>query len=249
GAEKFLNIKSQYGGLSPNAAVVVATVRALKHHGGAKDFNETDPEAVKKGLPNLDKHMENMKLYNLSPVVAINKFPTDTEEELQIIKDHVESYGVESAVVEGFTKGGEGAIELAEKVVKTAEACTTCFEPLYDFDWDIEKKVDTIAQKVYGADHVEYSLKAKKDIQSINELGFGKLPVCIAKTQNSLSDDKKLLGRPTGFTVKIREVELNAGAGFVVPIAGNIMRMPGLPKVPSSENIDVDEDGNITGLF
>lgn len=249
GAEKFLNIKSQYGGLSPNAAVVVATVRALKHHGGAKDFNQPDPESVKKGLSNLDKHMENMKLYNLSPVVAINRFHTDTEEELQIVKDHIDSYGVESAIVEGFARGGDGAIELAEKVVKTAEACTTCFEPLYDFDWSIEKKVDTIAAKVYGADHVEYSLKAKKDIQAINDLGFGKLPVCIAKTQNSLSDDKKLLGRPEGFTVKIREVELNAGAGFVVPIAGNIMRMPGLPKLPSSEKIDVDENGNITGLF
>ncbi len=249
GAEKFLNIKSQYGGLSPNAAVVVATVRALRHHGGAKDFHEPDAEAVKKGLANLDKHMENMKLYNLSPVVAINRFPNDSDEELKIVKEHIKNYGVESAIAEVFTKGGEGAIELAEMVVKTAEECVTCFEPLYDFDWSIEKKVDTIATKVYGADHVEYSLKAKKDIQAINELGFGKLPVCIAKTQNSLSDDKKLLGRPEGFTVKIREVELNAGAGFVVPIAGNIMRMPGLPKIPSSERIDVDADGNITGLF
>lgn len=249
GAEKFLNIKSQYGGLSPNAAVVVATVRALRHHGGAEDFNEPNPEAVKKGLANLDKHMENMNLYNLSPVVAINRFPTDTDEELQIVKDHIADYGVDSSVVEGFTKGGEGATELAEKVVKTAENCTTCFEPLYDFDTDIEKKVDTIAKKVYGADHVEYSIKAKKDIQSINDLGFGQLPVCIAKTQNSLSDDKNLLGRPEGFTVKIREIELNTGAGFVVPIAGNIMRMPGLPKTPSSESIDVNEDGNITGLF
>lgn len=249
GAEKFLNIKAQYGGLSPNAAVVVATVRALKHHGGAKDFNQPNPEAVKKGLANLDKHMENMQLFNLSPVVAINRFPSDTEEELQIVKEHIDHYGVESSIVEGFTQGSEGAVDLAEKVVKTADACTTCFEPLYDFDWSIEDKIDTIARKVYGADHVEYTLPAKKDIQSINELGFGKLPVCIAKTQNSLSDDKKLLGRPTGFTIKIREVELNAGAGFVVPIAGSIMRMPGLPKIPSSEKIDVDENGNITGLF
>ncbi|MGM0646984.1 MAG: formate--tetrahydrofolate ligase, partial [Bacteroidota bacterium] len=187
--------------------------------------------------------------FNLSPVVAINRFPSDTEEELQIVKEHIDHYGVESSIVEGFTQGSEGAVDLAEKVVKTADACTTCFEPLYDFDWSIEDKIDTIARKVYGADHVEYTLPAKKDIQSINELGFGKLPVCIAKTQNSLSDDKKLLGRPTGFTIKIREVELNAGAGFVVPIAGSIMRMPGLPKIPSSEKIDVDENGNITGLF
>lgn len=249
GAEKFLNIKSQYGGLSPNAAVVVATVRALKLHGGAEDYNQSNPEAVKKGLANLDKHMENMTLYNLLPVVAINRFPTDTDEELQIIKDHIENQGGKSAIVEGFTKGGEGAVELAEKIAETTNECDTCFNPLYKFDWSIEKKVDTIAQKVYGASHVEYSLKAKKDIKAINNIGFGNLPVCIAKTQNSLSDDKNLLGRPEGFTIKIREIGLNAGAGFVVPIAGNIMRMPGLPKSPSAENIDLDENGNITGLF
>ncbi|MFO8055389.1 MAG: formate--tetrahydrofolate ligase [Bacteroidales bacterium] len=249
GAEKFLNIKAQYGGLMPNAVVVVATVRALKYHGGAKDMNKPNLRALKNGLPNLDKHMENMAFFNLAPVVAINRFHSDTEEELAIIKEHVEKKGVEASIVESFQKGSKGALELAEKVKNTAAACTTCFKPFYDFDWSIEKKVHTIAKKVYGAGGVEYSRKAKKDIEAINKLGFGNLPVCIAKTQNSLSDDKNLLGRPEGFTIHISDVELNAGAGFVVPVSGKIMRMPGLPKVPSAENIDVDENGNIKGLF
>ncbi len=249
GAEKFLNIKSQYGNLMPNAVVIVATVRALKHHGGAENLKEPNLKAMKKGLENLDKHIENIRFFNLPPVVAINCFETDTNKELQAVKDHVEKQNVPVAVSRSFENGGAGAEELAQVVAKTADTCTTCFKPFYQFNWKMEKKIKTIATNLYGADGVEYTRAAKKDMESIDKLGFGKLPVCIAKTQNSLSDQKGLLGRPSGFTLKIKRVELNSGAGFVIPIAGNILRMPGLPNVPSAENIDVDKDGNIVGLF
>ncbi len=251
GAEKFLNIKCQYGGLSPNASVIVATIRALKYHGGAKlsTLKEPDSEAVSKGLANLEKHIENIQHFNLKPVVAINKFYTDTDEEIAIVKKRCEELGVRVAVYEGWEKGGEGALELAKLVHEAAESCTTCFEPLYDFNWDVEKKLHAIATKLYGADHVEYTVKAKSQIKQFEQIGLDKLPVCVAKTQKSLSDDQYILGRPKDFTVKIREFEIAAGAGFLIPIAGTIMRMPGLPSLPSAENIDIDNDGNISGLF
>ncbi len=251
GAEKFLNIKCQYGGLSPNASVVVATIRALKYHGGVKlaNLKEPNPEAVTNGLENLEKHIENIRNFNLQPVVAINKFYTDTDEEIEIVRKRCEELGVRVAVYEGWEKGGEGAIELAQLVKEAAESCTTCFKPLYDFNWDIEKKLHTIATKMYGADHVEYTVKAKSQIAQFEKIGLDKLPVCVAKTQKSLSDDQYKLGRPKNFTVKIREFEIAAGAGFLIPIAGTIMRMPGLPSVPSAEKIDIDNEGNISGLF
>jgi formate--tetrahydrofolate ligase len=251
GAEKFFDIKSQYGNLTPNAAVLVATIRALKYHGGAslKELAVSNPEAVKKGLANLDKHIENLKYFNFKPVVALNKFNTDTDEEIAVISDHLKEMGIKYALNDAWAKGGEGALELAQIVVDTANACKTCFAPLYDFDWSIEKKVETIATKLYGAASVEYSLKARNDLKVIAELGLDKLPVCIAKTQKSLSDKPSLKNRPSGFIVNIREIEIAAGAGFVVPIAGEIMRMPGLPEIPSSEFIDIDKDGNISGLF
>ena len=251
GAEKFLNIKSQYGGLTPNASVIVATIRALKYHGGVKlpSLKEPNPEAVTKGLENLEKHIENIQHFNLKPVVAINKFYTDTDEEIAIVKKRCEDLGIRVAIYEGWEKGGEGALELAKLVKEAADSCTTCFEPLYDFNWSIEKKLHTIATKLYGADHVEYTVKAKSQMAQFERLGLDKLPVCVAKTQKSLSDDPYKIGRPKDFTVKIREFEVASGAGFLVPIAGTIMRMPGLPSQPSAENIDIDKDGNISGLF
>lgn len=251
GAEKFLDIKCQYGGLSPNAAVVVATIRALKYHGGVKlaDLGADNPDAVERGLPNLEKHIENIRHFNIKPVVAINKFITDSDAEIEVVRARCEELGVKVAICEAWEKGGEGAIELAKLVKEEADACHTCFKPIYNFDWSIEKKLDTIATKLYGADHVEYTVKAKSQIKQFEKLGLDKLPVCVAKTQKSLSDDQYKLGRPTGFTVKIREFEIAAGAGFIIPIAGTIMRMPGLPSQPSAENIDIDKDGNISGLF
>jgi formate--tetrahydrofolate ligase len=251
GAEKFFDIKSQYGNLNPNAAVLVATIRALKYHGGAtlKELNIENVEALKIGFANLDKHIENLKHFNFRPIVAINKFATDSEKEIAVLSEYLESIGVKFALNDSWSKGGEGALELAQIVTDTANACQTCFSPLYSFDDSIEKKIFTVATKLYGAKDVEYSLKARKNLQTIAELGLEKLPVCIAKTQKSLSDDPKLKNRPEGFIVNIREIEIAAGAGFVIPIAGDIMRMPGLPEVPSSENIDIDNEGNISGLF
>lgn len=251
GAEKFLNIKCQYGGLSPNASVIVATIRALKYHGGVKlsQLAEDNPAAVEKGLPNLEKHIENIQHFNLKPVVAINKFATDSPEEIEVVMNRCRELGIKVAINEAWEKGGQGAEELAHLVKEAAESCHTCFTPLYDFDWDIEKKLHTIARKLYGADHVEYTVKAQGQMRMFERIGLDKLPVCVAKTQKSLSDDQYKLGRPTGFTVKIREFEMAAGAGFIIPIAGTIMRMPGLPSHPSAEKIDIDKDGNITGLF
>lgn len=251
GAEKFLDIKSQYGNLFPSTAVIVATVRAIKYHGGVKvkELQEPNIAAVVEGLANLDKHIENIRYFNLNPVVAINRFSSDTDEEIATIKKHCEEQGVKVAVNDGWAKGGEGAIELANLVVSEVAKCKKCFQALYTFNSPIKDKIKTIAQKMYGATDVEYSLSARKTIEQIEELGLSNLPICIAKTQTSLSDNPALIGRPKGFIVKIREVELAAGAGFIVPIAGNIMRMPGLPNSPSSEFIDVDNEGNITGLF
>jgi len=200
-------------------------------------------------LENLDKHVENLRLFNFNPTVAINRFDSDSEEEINVIRQHCNETGVKVSLVESWAKGSEGAVELAQIVSEAADNCKYCFKPLYDFEWTIEKKIETVATLMYGAKNVEYSLQAKNDIAKINELGLSKLPVCIAKTQKSLSDDQNKKGRPRDFTVKIREIEIAAGAGFVIPIAGSIMRMPGLPEIPSAELIDIDKDGNISGLF
>lgn len=251
GAEKFFDIKAQYGNLSPRAAVLVATIRALKYHGGVsvKDLKIPNEEAVRLGLDNLDKHIENLRLFNLKPVVSINRFVSDTDEEINVVVDYCESIGVNVALNNAWEDGGKGAIDLAKKVVAEAEECSGCFEPLYDFNWDVEKKIETIAKKVYGASDVEYSRKARKNLETISKLGLENLPICIAKTQKSLSDNPLLRNRPKDFVVNIREIEIAVGAGFLIPIAGDIMRMPGLPKIPSSVNIDIDTDGNISGLY
>ncbi len=252
GAEKFLDIKCRYAGLCPSAAVLVATVRALKYHGGVglKELNKPDAEAVRRGLPNLEKHIENMKQFELSPVIALNKFTSDTEEEMAVIKERCKELGVPVAVADVWGQGGAGALELAGLVSKAVEAVKTCgFKPVYEWEWPVEKKIEAIAGKMYGAKHIDYTPKAKKDLEKIIGLGLDKLPVCIAKTQKSLSDNPDLIGRPKDFVVTVREIEIAAGAGFLIPITGEIMRMPGLPEHPSSENIDIDENGNITGLF
>ncbi len=251
GAEKFFNIKSQFGNLRTNAVVIVATIRALKYHGGGKlsALQNEDLITLKKGFENLDKHIENMKMYGFRPIVALNRFDSDTIDEIDLLSKHCESQNAVMSLNESWAKGGEGAIDLANKVLESIDYCTDCFKPLYDLSWAFEKKIDTICRRMYGADHVEYSLMAKQQIEKIEQLGLGDLAVCIAKTQKSLSDDQTKRGRPSGFTVKIREVELSSGAGFIVPIAGNIMRMPGLPNNPSAENIDIDNNGVITGLF
>lgn len=251
GAEKFFDIKSQFGGLKTNAVVIVATIRALKYHGGAKlsSLQNEDLGALEKGFENLDKHIENMKHFGFRPVIAINRFDTDTVAEIEILTKHCEEQNVVVALNESWAKGGEGAIDLANKIVEAVNNCTDCFRPLYDLSWSFEKKIETICTKMYGADHVEYTVQAKQQIEKIEKLGLGNLAVCIAKTQKSLSDDQYKKGRPRGFTVKIREVELSSGAGFIVPIAGTIMRMPGLPTKPAAEKIDIDENGVITGLF
>jgi formate--tetrahydrofolate ligase len=251
GAEKFFDIKAQYGNLNPNATVLVATIRALKYHGGAglKELEISNPEAVKLGLENLEKHIENLRHFNLNPIVAINKFTSDTQEEIKVIADYLEENNVKYALNNAWAEGGKGATELAKLVADTADKCNTCFKPLYDFNLSIEEKIKIIATKLYGAKDVEYSLKARKNLKTISELKLDKLPVCIAKTQKSLSDNPKLKNRPKDFIVNIREIEIASGAGFVIPIAGDIMRMPGLPEVPSSEYIDIDNEGNISGLF
>ncbi len=251
GAEKFFDIKSQYGDLNPNAAVLVATIRALKYHSGVelKNINDPNPDAVRKGLDNLDKHIENLQLFNLNPIVAINKFSADSNEEIKIVQEHCDKMDVKSAVNDSWAKGGDGATELAEIVVKEANQCSICFEPLYKFEWDVEKKIETIATKVYGAKGVEYSRKARKNLETIQNLNLDKLPICIAKTEKSLSDNPRMRNRPENFIINIREIEIAAGAGFLIPIAGDIMRMPGLPRIPSAENIDVSKSGKISAMF
>ena len=251
GAEKFFNIKSQFGNLHTHAVVIVATIRALKYHGGARlsNLQKEDLATLKKGFDNLDKHIENMKFYGFRPVVALNRFDSDTMVEIDLLMKHCESQNVAVALNESWSKGGEGAIDLAEKVMERVTNSPDCFRPLYELSWSFEKKISTICLMMYGADHVEYTVQAKEQLEKIERLGLGNLAVCIAKTQKSLSDDPAKKGRPRGFTVKIREVELSSGAGFIVPIAGTIMRMPGLPNNPSAENIDIDKNGIITGLF
>lgn len=251
GAEKFFDIKCQAANLNPSAVVLVATIRALKFHGGAKlkDLTKPNIKSLKKGLANMEKHIENMGHFNVCPVVSINKFPTDTDEELQIVKDFAESKNVQVAISDVWAKGGEGGKELAEAVIRTADLCVNKMTPLYSWNDSIEHKIEKIAKTIYGAEAIDYRPQAKNDLKRINKLGLDKLPVCIAKTQKSLSDDPKLLGRPKDFIVTVREIQISSGAGFLVPITGDIMRMPGLPDIPSAVNIDIDKDGNITGLF
>ena len=251
GAEKFFDIKCQYGKLSPCAVVLVATIRAIKYHGGAKlkELNETDIVALVKGLENLDKHVENMQAFGFSPIVAINKFITDADDEVALLKKHCEKLGVRVSIVEGWEKGGEGSTDLAEIIVEATKGNSSSFAPIYKHSMPMEEKIKIVAQKMYGADDVEYSLKARQDLETITKLGLDGLAVCIAKTQKSLSDRPSLRGRPRNFTINIREIEIASGAGFVVPIAGTIMRMPGLPSTPSAEVIDIDAEGNISGLF
>lgn len=251
GAEKFFNIKSRFGNLKTDAVVIVATIRALKYHGGLKlsELVKENLDALKSGFDNLDKHIENMRLYGFNPVVAINKFDSDTEAEIDLLMKHCTVQKVNVALNDSWSKGGKGAIDLANMIVEAVKNCPDCLKPLYDLDWSFEKKIETIAKKMYGADHVEYTVLAKQQLKKIEELNLNDLAVCIAKTQKSLSDNEHKKGCPTGFTFKIREVELSSGAGFIVPIAGTIMRMPGLPSKPSAERIDIDENGKISGLF
>ncbi|PKP38155.1 MAG: formate--tetrahydrofolate ligase [Bacteroidetes bacterium HGW-Bacteroidetes-14] len=251
GAEKFLDIKCRSAKLSPNAAVLVATVRALKYHGGKplKEIKDSDVAALAKGMGNLEKHVENIKQFSLAPVVAINKFATDSQEELDFIVDFCKKKGIPVSIVDVWGKGGAGAEELAHMVVNAAADCCPNFLPLYPLTDSVEKKIETIAKKIYGAEAVDYTAKAKANLAKIDKLGLNDLAICMAKTQKSLSDNPELLGRPKDFVVTVREIEIAAGAGFLVPITGEIMRMPGLPEEPSSMRIDIDNDGNITGLF
>ena len=250
GAEKFLNIKCVSGGLKPKVVVLVATIRALRHHGGAaKDqYNDASVERVAKGFVNLEKHIENMKKFGLNPVVAINSFFTDSSEEVALVQEKCAELGVKAVVSEGFAKGGEGAIDLATAVVAEIEKGENDFKQLYDWNAPVKEKIETIAKEIYGAEGVEYSKKALLGLRKIDNLGLNGLAVCMAKTQKSFSDDDKLLGRPTGFKVTVREFEFAAGAGFIIPILGNMMRMPGLPAVPASEGMSIDNDGKISGL-
>ncbi|BFK22461.1 formate--tetrahydrofolate ligase [Massilimicrobiota timonensis] len=251
GAEKFLDIKCRQAGLKPDAVVIVATVRALKMHGGVakKDLGEENLEALRKGIENLEKHIENIHKYHLPSVVAINAFPTDTEAELQLLKDICLQKGVDVAISEVWAKGADGGIELAEKLLDVLDTQTADFEPLYDLDLSIEEKIKVIAREIYGANDVTFTKKVVNKMKKYEAQGLGKLPICIAKTQYSLSDDPTLLGRPSGFVVKINDLIPNTGAGFLVAISGDIMRMPGLPKQPAAVNMDIDEDGKIVGLF
>lgn len=251
GAEKFFDLVCKYGGFCTNAVVLVATVRALKIHGGVKvrDLAAPNPKAVTDGLVNLAKHLENIDKFGMKSIVAINRFPTDTEEELQIVKNFVLESGFDASIVEYFNKGSEGGIELAEKVVEIVDNDICHYHGLYDWDSPVEDKIFTIASEIYGAQKVDYTKEAKADLKRINKYGFDKLPICIAKTQKSLSDNPDLIGRPKDFLVTVREILIASGAGFLIPITGEIMRMPGLPKKPSAGAIDVEHDGNISGLF
>ncbi len=251
GAEKFLDIKCRFAGLKPSCIVIVATIRALKYNGGVAkaDLGAENVEALKKGIVNLKTHIENMQKYGVPAVVAINRFGTDTDAEIAVIEEFCREMGVEVSLTEVFAKGGEGGMDLAKKVCKTIEEKPSNYHPLYDTALSIPEKLETIAKEIYRADGVTFTAQAKKNLAEIEALGKGDLPVCVAKTQYSLSDNPALLGAPRGFTLTVRELRLSAGAGFVVALTGDIMTMPGLPKVPAAYNIDVDSDGNISGLF
>ncbi len=251
GAEKFFDIKCRKAGLKPDAVVLVATVRALKYNGGAakEDLSKEDLDALKKGIANLEKHIENISKYDVPVVVTLNSFITDTDAENDFIRRFCEERGCEFALSEVWEKGGEGGIALAEKVVETLETKQSNFHPLYDDELSLEEKIETVSKEIYGADGVVFEPAAKKQLAKITSMGFGNLPVCMAKNQYSLSDDAKKLGRPKDFDIHVREVYVSAGAGFVVALTGAIMTMPGLPKVPAANGIDVSEEGAITGLF
>ena len=251
GAEKFFDIKCRKAGLKPDAVVLVATIRALKYNGGVPkaDLAKEDLESLKKGIVNLEKHIENLQKFGVPVVVTLNSFVTDTKEEIAFVENFCKERNCEFALSEVWEKGGEGGIELAKKVLDTLDHKEAHFKPLYDDEMSLMDKIKTIATEIYGADDVTYSKAALKELKHIEEMGMGNVPVCMAKTQYSLSDDASKLGRPTGFTVNVREVYVSAGAGFVVAITGSIMTMPGLPKVPAANNIDVTNDGVITGLF
>ncbi len=251
GAEKFFDIVCPYGGFCTNATVLVATIRALKLHGGKKlkEISIPDVEALKAGLPNLAKHLENTKKFGMKSIVAINKFATDSDEEINTVKEFVEEMGFDVSVVEFHGKGGDGGIDLAEKVSAMIESDSCHLNNLYDRKEAVQDKIFKIAHEIYGAEAVDYSPEAKKALRIIKKYGYDQLPICIAKTQKSLSDNPRLLGRPKDFLVTVRDIVISSGAGFLVPITGDIMRMPGLPKNPSAEKMDIDKDGNITGLF
>ena len=251
GAEKFFDIKCRYAGLKPDAAVIVATVRALKMHGGVPKTELKTPnvEAVKKGLVNLEKHIENVKKFGVPCVVAINIFAQDTAEELEAVREHCAKHGVNVALSDVFAKGGEGGIDLAKEVIALADSGESKFVPIYPLEMSLKGKIETIAKEIYGADGVNYTKEADKALKEFEELGYGNLPICMAKTQYSFSDDPALLGRPSGFKITIRNCRIAAGAGFIVVLTGDVMTMPGLPKVPAAEKIDVTDDGVISGLF
>ena len=252
GAEKFLDIKCRMADLKPDAVIIVATVRALKYNGGvAKDqLNEENLGALEAGIPNLLKHVENItKVYGLPAVVAINRFPLDTEAELKLVEEKCKELGVNVALSEVWAKGGEGGIEVAKEVMRLIDEEENNFKFCYEDDLSIKEKIEAIAKKIYGADGVDFTQAAEKEIQNLEKLGFSKLPICMAKTQYSLTDDQTKLGRPTGFRITVRQLTVSAGAGFIVALTGDIMKMPGLPKVPAAERIDVDENGVISGLF
>ncbi len=251
GAEKFLDIKCRFGGLKPNAIVIVATIRALKYNGGVKKdmLKEENLEALKKGIVNLKKHIDNMTSYGVGVVVAVNSFITDTDAERQYVIDYCKENGVKCALAEVFAKGGEGGVELAKAVCETIEEKESNYKPLYDVNLSIKEKINTVATKIYGASGVIYTKKAEKKIKQLEDMGLDKVPVCMAKTQYSLSDDPALLGAPQGFDITVRDVNISNGAGFAVCLTGDIMTMPGLPKVPAANNIDIAESGEIVGLF
>ncbi len=251
GAEKFFDIKCRYAGLKPDAVVLVATVRALKMHGGVPKTELTTPnvEAVKKGIVNLEKHIENIKKFGLPLVVAINIFAQDTAEELEAVRAHCSAHGVNVALSDVFAKGGDGGVELAKEVVALAESGQAAFEPIYASELSLKEKIATVAREIYGAKDVVYAKEAETALKDFESMGYGNLPICMAKTQYSFSDDPALLGRPSGFTMTIKNCRISAGAGFVVVLTGDIMTMPGLPKVPAAEKIDVSDDGVISGLF
>lgn len=251
GAEKFLNIKCRKANISPKAVVVVATIRALKYHGGKALNNiiEEDLSALEKGMPNLEKHIETIQGFGLPVVVSINTFSSDTEAEKEMIYAHCEKLGVPVALSNGWAEGGKGCVELAEKVVAATQASKTKFKPTYDLEDAPLTKIEKICRNIYGADNVVLTAKAKRQLKRFEDLGYGKLPICMAKTEKSLSDDEKLKGRPKNFDIHIREFEIATGAGFIIPIAGNMLRMPGLPLTPAAENIQMDSDGEISGLF
>lgn len=250
GAEKFMNIKCGYAGIQPSTIVIVATIRALRHHGGASpaELNTPNLENVKKGFANLEKHIENSKKYGLQPVVAINYFITDSEEEMNEVIALCAALKTKAVVSKGWALGGNGTQELAQAVIEAIDNNTQQFKPLYDWNLPVKNKIEIIAKEIYGASQISYTAKAESDLKRIEKLGLSTLPICMAKTQKSFSDNEKLVGRPTGFTITVREFEIAAGAGFLVPILGTMMRMPGLPAVPASEGMNIDENGVISGL-